>query len=508
MQWTDREHPLWKWLLGACALATALPLWLSPYLPFTDLPQHAAMIGTLRHWGDPLWSGPYELALGSTQYLLYYLAGALLAFPFGTAERANLVLLTATAVGLPYALRSLLRAVKADERLALFGPALFWSESLIIGFFNYLAALPLLLWALSLAVKNAEAPARKTSVQLALVSACLFYLHLSAFAFFALAAGLALFALPAAMPLSQRLSGLPRRALWAAPTALLSLIWLATSPVVHPGNVGWQAKVAPDWQSPAEALQALPQALLDIWRGPEDEWCLLALVGLGALLAFPQARDADQPEATRARAVIAACALLSGLLYFVTPLSMGWLWALNHRYAITTALLLPPLLRPARGLRGALPLLGAGLVSLFAAFTAQRNIAAFQREVGPFDAVLSQAEPGKRLLALIYDRGSSVVNFAPFLHFGSYYRARKGGIAEFSFSELPQSPLRYKPGVVPPRRPPRWEWMPELFSNERDGEYYEYILQRGGPDPFARASGGPAWRVAAQEGQWRLWTRR
>ncbi len=504
---TDPVHPLWRWLLLVCALATALPLWLYPYLPFTDLPQHVATIGTLRHWGDPAWSAPYDLALGQTQYLLYYLAGALLAFPFGTAERANLVLLTATAIGLPYALRSLLRALHADERLALFGPALFWSESLIVGFFSYLAALPVLLFALALAVREASAPARKTQLQLAIVSAVLFYLHLSAFAFFALCAALTFYLLPGDQPPLRRLLGLPLRALWAAPTAVLLLLWLWSSPVVHPSAVGWSAPVVPTWQSPGEALRGLQDTLLDIWRGPQDEWCLLALLGFGALLAFPQARPAEEPGVTRRRALAAAWTLLAAVLYFATPVSIGWLWALNHRYSIAAALFAVLLLRPVRGWRGVAPLIGAACVSLFAAFTAGQNIAAFQQEVGPFDAVLSRAAPGKRLLALIYDRGSSVANFAPFLHFGSYYRARSGGIAEFSFAELPQSPLRYKPGVVPPARPPRWEWMPEVFRNDRDGAFYDYILVRG-RDPAQLSAPGPRWELTAREGQWKLWTRR
>src|SRR5438874_1792475 len=149
--WTEPSHPLWRWLLAIGAVANVAALWSGPYLPFTDLPQHVAAIATIRHWSDPAWKSQeyFTLAFGRTQYLLYYLAGALLAFPFGTAERANLVLLSLTAVAFPYALRSLLRALGADQRLALFAVPLFWSQSLLIGFFNYVAALPLLLWALA-----------------------------------------------------------------------------------------------------------------------------------------------------------------------------------------------------------------------------------------------------------------------------------------------------------------------------------------------------------------------
>src|SRR5713101_5300929 len=249
--WTDAGHPLWAFLLFLCAVANVTALWSAPYLPFTDLPQHAAAIATLRHWSDPQWKGQeyFTLALGRSQYLLYYLAGALLAFPLGTAERANLVLLSATALAFPYALRSLLRALGADERLALFAAPLFWSQSLLIGFFNYLAALPLLLWGLSLAVRDAQDPRPRRTALLAAVAVALFHLHLSAFLLFAPAA------LVAWLALGRR------------PRALLEPL----------GN----------------ALRDLPGALLDIWPGPYDEIVLLALLAAAALLAWPQARDPE-----------------------------------------------------------------------------------------------------------------------------------------------------------------------------------------------------------------------
>jgi hypothetical protein len=359
----DREHRLWKWLLAACALANVAPLWWTAHVPFTDLPQHVAAIATLRHWFDPAWKSReyFTLALGQTQYLLYYLLGALLAFPFGTAERANLVLLSLTAIAFPYSFRSLLKALGADERLALFACPLFWSQALLIGFFNYVAAMPLLLWGLSLAVREAEAQSRRTFLLLALDAVALFYLHLSAFVFFAPAAALASLTLPAWAPLRAW----PRKLLWAAPVTVLSLFWLYNSPVVHPQAVGWTQPMSVAFEQPAVALRNLTDALLDIWHGSEDELCLLALIAAAALLAWPQRREPE--EAPFRRGLVAAWVAMAVLLYFCFPVSIGWLWQLNERYALIFALLLPALLRPARGLRGAAPLLLVAATSFFAA---------------------------------------------------------------------------------------------------------------------------------------------
>jgi hypothetical protein len=500
LHWTDEDHPLWKWLLRACATATVLPLWSAAHLPFTDLPQHAAAIGTLRHWWDPEWKSQeyFTLALGQTQYLLYYLVGAMLAFPFGTAERANLLLLSLTAVAFPYSLRALLRALRADTRLALFGCTLFWSQALLIGFFNYVAAMPLMLWGLSLALRHAEAPSRRTFWELGAVAVALFYLHLSAFVFFAPAAAIASLCVPRLAPPREW----ARRLAWAAPVGALSLLWLWNSPVVHPQSVGWSQPMRVAFEQPATALRNLTDALLDIWHGSEDELCLLALIAAGALLAWPQRRE---PDDAWKRGVVAAWAALAGLLYLAFPVSVGWLWQLNERYALVLALLLPALLRPARGWRGAAPLLLVSATAFFAAGSALANIRKFEAEVGPFDAVLSRAQVGRRLIGMIFEQNSRVAKFSPFLHFGSYYRARMGGVASFSFAELPQSPLRYRPESAPPPHPAGWEWHANLFRNDVDGVYYDYVLVHGSVDPFARRQPGPQWRLVSREGSWALY---
>ena len=514
LDWTDAAHPLWTWLLWTCALATALPLWTVDHLPFTDLPQHAAAIASLRHWWDPAWRTQehFTLALGQTQYLLYYLAGAALAFPLGTAERANLVLLSLTAVALPLSLRALLRALRADPRLALFACTLFWTNSLLIGFFNYLAAMPLLLWGLALALEQAQAPSRRTAWKLGAASLALFYLHLSAFLVFAPACALAFWVLPGphAPPTSLgRALALPQRALWAFPSMAAALLFLLRSPVVHPGDVGWHQDMAPVFEDVGTALRHLPDALLDIWSGPQDEWALLALLAALVLVAWPQQRDPEDALATRLRGLCAAWAALAAILYFAFPISIGWMWQLNERYALVVALLVPALLRPARGLRGAAPLLLAAGVSLFAANTARQVFRGFEGEVGPFDHVLAQAAPGKHLLGMIVDQNSRFARFSPFLQFAAYYRARMGGVASFSFAELPQSPLRYRPEAAPPVKRPGWEWHAFDYSNPLEGPYYDYLLIHGNVELSQRVdlSQGPQWRLVTREGRWSLYAR-
>jgi hypothetical protein len=331
-------------------------------------------------------------------------------------------------------------------------------------------------------------------VLLVLAAVALFYLHLSAFLLFA----------PAAFLASLLIGRKLRAVVWALPVALLGIAFLATSPVVHPSQVGWTQPLTTVFERPSVALSNLPAALLDIWPGSKDEAVLLALVAAAALIAFPQPRDPD--DNWFRRGIAAAWCAMAAALYFFFPVAIGWLWQLNERYAIAFALLAPLLLRPARGLRGAAPLLLVAAVAFASAGVAARQMRGFTGEVDGFDQVLDAAEPGRRLIALIYDRGSTWAKFNPYLQFGGYYRARKGGVASFSFAELPQSPLRYRPGNAPPVKPPHWEWEPWTFRNDSDGVYYDYVLVHGAAHLF-QPGGGPAWHVRARSGAWTLFAK-
>jgi hypothetical protein len=254
-----------------------------------------------------------------------------------------------------------------------------------------------------------------------------------------------------------------------------------------------------------DALQKLPEALLDIWPGDVDLWISLGLLGGAVLLVGP--RDLRNEGARRRFVLAATWTAMAVALYFAFPISIGWLWQLNERYAIAAALLVPLLLAPRRGIRGAVPLLAVFLLGIASAGLAGRQARSFSREVDGFDRVISRAQPGRRLLTLVYDRGSQAAKFVPYLHFGSYYRARGGGIAAFSFAELPQSPLRYRPQTEPPRHPVHWEWEPWRFDRVVDGNYYDYVLVRGNVDPFARPGPGPRYRRIAHEGLWALYAK-
>jgi hypothetical protein len=287
------------------------------------------------------------------------------------------------------------------------------------------------------------------------------------------------------------------------------------------------------FEDPAVAIHDVTDALLDIWRGPQDEFCFLALLAAAALLAWPRTRLADESdtapderEAARderevrgsdapvadgadawRRGLVACGVAFAVVLYFCFPVSIGWLWQLNERYALVFALLLPVLLRPMRGRRGALPLLLVAAVTFYSVGIAVENFRGFEQEVGAFDEVLAQAQPGRRLIGMIFDQNSRYAKFSAFLHYASYYRARMGGVASFSFAELPQSPLRYKPETAPPVHPAGWEWHANAYRNDVDGRYYDYVLVHGMVDPFATHPPGPVFHLVMRRGRWALYAK-
>jgi hypothetical protein len=206
--------------------------------------------------------------------------------------------------------------------------------------------------------------------------------------------------------------------------------------------------------------------------------------------------DADRARpGARALAVVpVACVVL----YFFTGSDLGDVWLFSERFPVPGMMSLIPLLRMPRGLRrvfvGALAL----ALALSSTVNACKHFIAFQlEEVGDFDEAIDAMEPRKRVAALIYDKGSSVVTDNPFLHFGSYYQAKKGGIIQFSYSSWLFWPVRFRPGHFPPpgdKPRPRWEWTPEFVPIDELYPYYDYVLTRGSGFAPPRGTFHLAWR--------------
>jgi hypothetical protein len=170
-------------LLLVLSLLSVVPLWLVERPPFQDWPQHLATIRVLLDYSEPALrlSDAVQIDLSRTQYLGFYLAAAALAKLLGVAVATKL-LLSPSLLATPLALRALLRALGRDERHALFVLPLTYNAHVILGFLNFVAAIPLALLTLTVAAHNQAERTIARAVSLGALLVLLFCMHVVLFA--------------------------------------------------------------------------------------------------------------------------------------------------------------------------------------------------------------------------------------------------------------------------------------------------------------------------------------
>lgn len=480
-------------LLSALA---CLPLFLVDYPPIQDLPFHLAAMRIIHSYGDAQFgfADDFTLALGRTQYVLYYVAGSVLATVLGVA-RANVVLMCVYFGGTILAMRSLLRALGKDERLCLLVVPLLVNVMSLFGLLPFLTGIPVMLWGIAAAIHWFAKPTIVSGIAVALLGAALFYLHVFPFGLFAL--GFAAF-FPWRSPRAW-----PRAALPAVPAVALTGWWTFLTPE---GRLARGALFHPERPSPLGPIDKLLDAynwLGDVWRDLSDE-ALYGAVFVLAIVAVVLGRRDDAEKrghALRWAVVPIVCAAL----FFIGGEQHGHIWLIWQRFPLLFLITLIPLLRFPTGKPGRA--LGAALVVLAVVSIANTSwhFLRFQRtDVDDFDGVIAAMEPKKHVAGLIFDKQSSVAHRHPMVHFVSYYQLKKGGVVEFTFAGYPHWPFAFKDGHVPPGGAParlNWEWTPEEVSIDELHPYYDYVLTRG--DGFAPPP--DKYRVKVRRGRWTVW---
>ncbi|MGA2450659.1 MAG: hypothetical protein ABTD50_18485 [Polyangiaceae bacterium] len=477
----------------AVAVLASAPAWIVKHPPLEDLPFHVATLRQVHSYGDPAFGfgQDFVLNLGRTQYALYYVVGSLLAYLLGVAN-ANVALMVLYLAGSVLAVRSLLAAVGKDERLSLFVVPLLVNVMFLYGLLPFVCGLPLMFAGLAVAVRHVEYPTWGRAALLAVLALALFYAHVVPYALFGI--GLA-----ASFPWRR-----PRKWLICAAPAIPSIAaaawWVVGSPQ---GRQSADALESAFRHAPyGDAMARFPAWSIDVFRDTSDEahFIALALLALVAVGLAQGDRDASKPSARALVVVPVACAVL----YFSTGDMLGDVWLFSQRFPVPGLMSLVPLLRMPRGIRGIV----VTTLALGLAVSSTVNVCAhfiqFERdEVGDIEKAIDVMEPRKHVAGLIYDKSSSIVTVVPFLHFVSYYQARKGGVVQFSNSGALYWPVRFKPDRYPPpgTRPRlRWEWTPEQVPIQELFPYYDYILVRGHgfappPGTFRSLWSGVRWSV-------------
>ncbi len=479
-------------------MATA-PAWIVRYPPIQDLPIHLAATRVVHSMGDGTYGfdQDFVLTLGRTQYVIYYILASLLSYVVGVTK-ANIVLMCVYLGGTPLALRSLLRALGKDERLSILIVPLLYNVMFFFGLLPFLLGIPIMFWALATSVRHFEHPTPKTGGLLAILAAALFYSHVFPFGIFGLGFA-AMF--PWTRPRRWIVSGLP-----TVPALLMLMRWTLFTDAGKLSR-GALSPGAEDHVQPLNtAIPGAYQWLTDTFRDTSDELTLVLLVGIAVLITgLAQGdRDPSKPISRPYALLPVACMVF----YFSLGEGHGYIWLISQRFPILCLMVSIPLLRMPTGLRGMLGTsLAFGLAAFATANTCKHFIKFQLEEVGDIDGAIAAIEPRKHTAALIYDRHSEITNWAPFLHFGSYVQAAKGGVVEFTYAGYAHWPFDFKAGRYPPPGGParnRWEWMPEAVSMSELLPYYDYVLTRGNgfhppPGTFHIKFKGDRWTVWAKD---------
>ena len=483
---------VWPALALVAGIAAVAPLWSSTLLPFQDAPEHVAAIRVLADFhtagfGFERW---FQIDLARLQYLAFYLPAAFLSHWVGPQAACRLVL-SLIALALPLSVWMLLGAFGRDRRLAVLAPVVFHSQTTYLGFFNFVESVPAAIAVVALFERELRSPKWTRAVVLAVLSSVLLWLHPSAVAFALGAAGVL------ALTSGQSRRRIGRAAVPLLPSVGLFVMWAAQA-LAHRDGPGVSAHSAPEWLG--WKLQTLDLLRFgNVLAGHADELFWAALVGLWLMAVWVPGRPRP-PRAWR-------LPLLAGLAfvgYFALPYQVGFMGYIHLRalpFLVLLALAAPCL---APGRRTSVLLAAAVLLQVGYAVVLSRVYRAFDDEaqVTQLETVLHAAAPGARLVGLIWNQESKLVQFKSYLHFAQYYEVERGGRARVNFADAPWTPVRYRPGTEPPALPFGWEEAPGRFDPARDGAEADYLLVRGGPAPT-----GP-FVLESAAGSWALYQRR
>jgi hypothetical protein len=280
------------------------------------------------------------------------------------------------------------------------------------------------------------------------------------------------------------------------PAVALLAAWILNSLFAQPADAGGRG--GPGWLPLRDTVLDLAR-FGNVLAGHADEAFLAALILLWlAAVLVPGAKRSGRWWRLP---LLAACL---GAVYLALPETIGAAGSLHLRVLplLAFVVLAAPAFSPAK----ATSALFATAVALQVAYAAELGAAhrAFdaEAEAPALEQVLRTAEPGRRVLSLVGDRGSHVVQFQAYQHFGMYYEVERGGRVRRNFAELPWTPIRFRTGTAPAALPPGWEEHPEWFDPAREGAEADYLLVRGPlPEPVG-------FEVKARAGRWSLYQAR
>ncbi len=485
-----RERLLWRLSWALCLSFALVVIWSNRYLPMVDLPQHAALTSVWKHIDDP--TSGYRQTYGLnylTPYLLPFLVLRLSAefLPILTATK---VVLTFSLLAVPFACDYLVRRRGPDRWWCLLCFAFLFENAFYWGFIIFLFAVPVGLFTLAVGLDYLEKPGTGKGVWLGILCAALFFSHVIVFA-------IIIPMLAASAVLSRTGWKAILRGLFPLLASLLiALYWKSSFSSEHGSFTDFVVDADLTFKR-----FIIPGALLG---RPRDVYSALAVVAFFAILlalARPRPKPGLLPWAP-------FLVTLVFVLLFPQTISRVYLGDRYSVFLLPTAMLGFVRSESRRAVRiSRVVIVGSTLVWLA---VLQGRFQEFNRRVGPFDQVIAQLQPHRRLVYLNY--ANEIGGTPPgnqLMHFGAWYQAIRVGRIGYSFAETIHQVVYFRPGASLIQDGKYLSWNPSYFDWRRHGDFDYFLLHVRGPsDVNAFLSEAAAHtRLAYHAGPWFLFER-
>jgi hypothetical protein len=486
------------WATVALLVASWIPLFLTPILPFSDLGINTACADLI--WDAATFRQPaatyYKVQWGPLPYWTTYGLSSLLGKVFGPLLAAKV--LTAFILALvPLGIMRLLLAFGRDARLGLWAFAMSWEHNLFAGWLAMMVGVGLVSFVLAWMV---DAETAGDGFRIAPYAALIGLTHVQATWLFGLAGGALTFTTG---PIRRRI--VVHAAAFAG-TALVVIPWLLGQVRPHGAAPVTMAQFGYEWHTPAAKLSQFFAYTLDNFSRRDGEQA--AAIAFVVLVLGPLLLGVLPTRGVRDRLSPVVLLVVAGALYALLPFAISgpiFHWYTYPRYS--TVVLLWLLLIPRPRLRGwaTAALLPGVLAALLLDVKACEQFASFGRHTRPFLEVIAKVPPKASVLSIVLDDNDPDpdLKLPPYHQLYAYITAVGHGYTPYLWS-VPSLPLLYRPENGKPN--PYWTG---TFSMEAHGKYYDYIMvqgfQHGDPVAGSVAADGLRPRLILEVDRWRLY---
>jgi hypothetical protein len=492
----DRLLAIATALVAAVALS---PMFVTPFLPLADLPDHVAQGALLPDivLQQGLAAHHYKIQWAPVPYWTTHVIIAVLSPIVGALLAAKLMVGIAV-LALPLAVMRILVSLGRDARLGLWAFALSWDHNLYLGWTAFSLGMSLALWGIAWLL---EAQTPRQAIRLAVLTCVLGVTHAQAVAYF----GVAVVTL---LLVRRPFKNAVLVHVIASSGFLVSIAPWLSRPFSNQGKLTLPA-LSFEQHTLREKLAGLFKYTVDNQPDPTISGLVFLTLLLGPLIltSLPRRPDNESAAAAAPPATAALLLFVPLFLYLVMPWQVNapvFHWYTYPRYATMAlaALLFLPRTRFAG--RNALWLLPGVAVALLLNVGIARQFADYAQRARPFLEVIAHVKPGSSYLPLQLDDSDPAMHFPPFNQIHAYVAAVKKGYDPHLFDNA-ALPLLYRPEHRLPQ--PAYN-QPYAFSLKDHGRFYDYVLVQGkANDPVPRATpvANVRTRLVVEAGRFRLY---